>query len=157
MFGTPVTAYIQYCILKMCPPPLVIFGPLSVNSWQRVCLDQMKISPQQSQANVDKGSEISIGLWKIWRVTSYWVKLYKRYVGKYHEYENIKTADCMKTRACRRKLMADLKSATKSCTESVKKTHATENEKKLFPCGIFSDSRDPIFNARDPNRVPETP
>jgi len=32
----------------------------------------MKISPL-SQANVDKGSENSIGLWKKWRVTSYWV------------------------------------------------------------------------------------
>jgi len=30
-------------------------------------------------------------------------------------------------------------------------------KKNLFPCVIFSDSRDPIFNARDPNRVPETP
>jgi len=25
------------------------------------------------------------------------------------------------------------------------------------PMKIFSDSRDPIFNSRDPNRVPETP
>jgi len=35
----------------------------------------------------------------------------------------------MKTKACRRKLMADLKSVTKNCIESVKKKHATENEK----------------------------
>ena len=26
MFGPPVAAYIQYCILKMCPP-LLVFGP----------------------------------------------------------------------------------------------------------------------------------
>jgi len=39
----------------------------------------------------------------------------------------------MTTRACRRKLMATLKSATKNCTESVKKKHATENEKKFVP------------------------
>jgi len=46
----------------------------------------------------------------------------------------------MKTKACRAKLRADLKSATKNCIESVKKTHATENEKNVFPCvmiGIF--------------------
>ena len=44
----------------------------------------------------------------------------------------------MKTRACRKKLMADLKSATKNCTESVKKAYATENEKKFVPlCNFF--------------------
>jgi len=37
----------------------------------------------------------------------------------------------MKTKACRAKLMTDLKSATKHCIESVKKNHATENEKKI--------------------------
>jgi len=39
----------------------------------------------------------------------------------------------MKTKACRAKLMADLKSATKDCIESVNKTHATQNEKKFVP------------------------
>ena len=38
----------------------------------------------------------------------------------------------MRTKAYRKKLMADLKSATKNCIESVEKTHATENEKKLL-------------------------
>ena len=37
----------------------------------------------------------------------------------------------MRTRAYRKKLTADLKSATKNCIESVEKTHATENEKKF--------------------------
>jgi len=35
----------------------------------------------------------------------------------------------MKTKTCRIKLMSDLKSTTKNCIESVKQTHATENEK----------------------------
>ena len=35
----------------------------------------------------------------------------------------------MKTKAYRKKLMADLKLATKNGIESVEKTHATENEK----------------------------
>ena len=38
----------------------------------------------------------------------------------------------MRTKAYRKKLMADLKPATKNCMESVEKTHATENEKKLL-------------------------
>jgi len=40
----------------------------------------------------------------------------------------------MKTRACRAKLMADLKSATKNCIESVKKNMQQKMKKKLFPC-----------------------
>ena len=36
----------------------------------------------------------------------------------------------MRTKAHRKKLMADLKSVTKNCTESIEKTHATEKEKK---------------------------
>ena len=38
----------------------------------------------------------------------------------------------MKTKAYRNKLMADMKSATKNCIESIEKTHATENEKNLL-------------------------
>ena len=37
----------------------------------------------------------------------------------------------MKTKAYRKKLVADLKSATKNCIESVEKTQATENKKKF--------------------------
>ena len=37
----------------------------------------------------------------------------------------------MRTKAYRKKLMADLKSATKNYIKSVEKTHATENEKKI--------------------------
>ena len=37
----------------------------------------------------------------------------------------------MRTKAYRKKLMADLKSATKNCIESVEKTHATENKKNI--------------------------
>ena len=37
----------------------------------------------------------------------------------------------MRTKAYRKKLMADLRSATKNCIESVEKTHASENEKKI--------------------------
>jgi len=55
----------------MCPP-FVIFGPLAEKSWGKAWLDQVKIS-QLSQASVDKDSERSMGLWKKWRVTSYWV------------------------------------------------------------------------------------
>jgi len=40
----------------------------------------------------------------------------------------------MKTKACKTKLMADLKSTTKNCIESVKQTHATEKEKNFVPC-----------------------
>ena len=44
----------------------------------------------------------------------------------------------MRTKAYRKKLMADLKSATKNCIESVEKTHATENEKKFVgQCNNF--------------------
>ena len=38
----------------------------------------------------------------------------------------------MKTKANRKKLIADLKLAAKNCMESVEKTHATENEKNLL-------------------------
>ena len=38
----------------------------------------------------------------------------------------------MRTKAHRKKLIADLKSATKHCIESVEKTLATENEKNLL-------------------------
>jgi len=37
----------------------------------------------------------------------------------------------MKTKAYRIKLMSDLKSASKYCIESVKRTHATKNEEKI--------------------------
>ena len=37
----------------------------------------------------------------------------------------------MRTKAYRKKLMANLKSATKNCIQSAEKTHATENEKKF--------------------------
>ena len=37
----------------------------------------------------------------------------------------------MRTNIYRKTLIADLKSATKNCIESVEKTHATENEKKF--------------------------
>ena len=37
----------------------------------------------------------------------------------------------MKTRACIKKLIADLKSASQNCLESVKKSHATKNEYKF--------------------------
>ena len=37
----------------------------------------------------------------------------------------------MRTKAYKKTLMADLKSATKNYIESVEKTHATENEKKI--------------------------
>ena len=44
----------------------------------------------------------------------------------------------MRTKAYRKKLMADLKSATKNCIESVEKTHATKNEKKIVgQCYLF--------------------
>ena len=36
--------------------------------------------------------------------------------------------------------MADLKSATKNCIESVEKTHATENEKNLLASVILDFS-----------------
>ena len=38
----------------------------------------------------------------------------------------------MRTKAYRKKLMADLKSATENWIESIEKTHATENEKNLL-------------------------
>jgi len=31
-FGPPVVAYIQYCILKMCPPPSGFWPPLLLNT-----------------------------------------------------------------------------------------------------------------------------
>ena len=37
----------------------------------------------------------------------------------------------MRTKAYRKKLTADLKSATKNCIKLVEKTHATKNEKKI--------------------------
>ena len=37
----------------------------------------------------------------------------------------------MRTKVYRKKLMVELKSATKNYIESVEKTHATENEKKF--------------------------
>ena len=44
----------------------------------------------------------------------------------------------MRTKTYRKKLMADLKSATKNCIESVEKTHVTENEKKFVgQCNRF--------------------
>jgi len=39
----------------------------------------------------------------------------------------------MKTKACRAKLMADLKSATKNCIESVKKTMQQKMKKICSP------------------------
>ena len=46
----------------------------------------------------------------------------------------------MKTKAYRKKLMADLKLATKNCIELVEKTHATENEKKFVGQCYFSNN-----------------
>ena len=44
----------------------------------------------------------------------------------------------MKTKAYRKKLMADLKLATKNCgIESVEKTHATENQKKKLLASVI--------------------
>ena len=37
----------------------------------------------------------------------------------------------MRTKAYRKKLMTDLKSATKNCLESVEKPQSTENKKKF--------------------------
>ena len=43
-FGPTVAAYIQYCILKMCPPPSGFWPPLLLNpgdgpaEWKRFCL-----------------------------------------------------------------------------------------------------------------------
>ena len=44
---------------------------------------------------------------------------------------NNKKLNSIKTKTYREKLMADLKSVTKNCIESVEKTHATENQKKF--------------------------
>ena len=43
----------------------------------------------------------------------------------------------MRTKAYRKKLMADLKSAIKNCKESVEKTYAPENKKKLLASVII--------------------
>ena len=43
----------------------------------------------------------------------------------------------MKTKAYRKKLMADLKLATKNCIKLVEKTHVTENEKKFAASVVY--------------------
>ena len=43
----------------------------------------------------------------------------------------------MRTKTYRIKQMADFQSANKNCIESVEKTHATENEKKLLAIVIL--------------------
>jgi len=43
----------------------------------------------------------------------------------------------MKTKACKMKLMADVKSATKNCAEPVKQTHATETDKNKLASQLF--------------------
>ena len=108
--------------------PLLYLASLSVNSWWHAWLDQVKIS-QLSQANVDKDSEKSVGLWKKWRIrpTSYWVKLYKKYVQNTTNMKILKMP-----------IAWTLKHVEQNCwqiwnqrpnIESVKKKHATENEK----------------------------
>ena len=62
--------------------------------------------------------------------------MYKRYVQNTTYIRIIK--DRLRTKVYRKKLMADLKSATKTCIESVEKTHATENEKKFVGQCQFS-------------------
>ena len=59
-----------------------------------------------------------------------WLSIWRK-CTKYHLKKNNKKADYMRTKAYRKKLMADLKSATKNCIESVEKTYATENEKNF--------------------------
>ena len=55
----------------------------------------------------------------------------RKYDQNTNNYYNIKIADCMKTKAYRRKLTPDLELVAKNYTKSVKKSHATENEKKI--------------------------
>ena len=52
----------------------------------------------------------------------------RKYLQKYFYYINI--VDYIKTIAYRKKLTPDLESVAKNCIESVKKSRATENEKK---------------------------
>ena len=47
----------------------------------------------------------------------------KRHVQNTNLQRIIKKADCMRTKAYRKKLMADLKLATQNCIESVENTH----------------------------------
>ena len=88
-------------------------------------LDQVKIS-QLWQANVNIDSEHYIGLWK--RIKSYQLlgESVQKMCTKYHWYDNMKNVNCMKTKACGTKLIADVKSTTKNFLESVKQTNATE-------------------------------
>ena len=54
----------------------------------------------------------------------------RKYEQNIITHNNVEIADCMKTKAYRKKLTPDLESVAKNYTESVKKSHATENEKK---------------------------
>ena len=69
----------------------------------------------------------------------------RKYEQNTTNHNNIKIADCMKTKAYRRKLTPDLESVAKNYTESVKKSHATENEKKLLTSVIDLTINDHIF------------
>ena len=55
----------------------------------------------------------------------------RKYEQNTTNYNNIRIADCMKTKVYRRKLTPDLESVAKNNTASVKKSHATENDKKF--------------------------
>ena len=54
----------------------------------------------------------------------------------------------MRTKACRKKLMADLKLATKNCIKSVEKTHATEKGKKKLLASVIVVSKKTIVKLR---------
>ena len=55
----------------------------------------------------------------------------RKYDQNTTNHNNINTADCMKTKAYRRKLTSDLELVAKNYAESVKKSLATENENKF--------------------------
>ena len=55
----------------------------------------------------------------------------KKYEQNTTNHNNIKIADCMKTKAYRRKLTPDLESVAKNYTESVKKKSCSRKKKLL--------------------------
>ena len=57
---------------------------------------------------------------------------------------------CAKTRACRRKPTSDLELASKIFQESFEKFHATQHEKKFFPCVVIKKLR---FSRKKLNKV----
>ena len=71
-------------------------------------------------------------------------------------HNNIKIANCMKTKAYGRKLTPDLESVAKNYSESVKKSHATENEKKLLLTSVISYLEIRIVKSKfEQNVMPE--